>query len=280
MSMRQLVQLPQGAKLMMEDFFDDNGNISKSYYLAFTLLSKGPEGVHGGFIDESYRNYLSIFHEGGISSTDYNFLMSFQAYKKLSYFYKLDNPGRIMEFIKPEGCRREAAWNKSLIDLLLSPGVIVGANEYLRNIASMLMDNCLYDDQMLWEFFHQASDEEKVKFFSYLRDSSGNLISRLVWNNHQSVPVDHKIAYVKHIISYPEQADYTDVSLNYFIINPDTLLMLGLEDEAFLIKFDQYRQQAHLALPTPEELEKWPSDDFEKKEKLKQIIKSMLKSDL
>lgn len=71
-----------------------------------------------GYINENYEDYISIFHEGNLTSEDFNFLKGIKANKTFPYQYKLDKKANLIREIKQHQFSRDSILNFDLLDYL------------------------------------------------------------------------------------------------------------------------------------------------------------------
>ncbi len=71
-----------------------------------------------GYINENYEDYISIFHEGNLTSEDFIFLKGIKANKTFSYQYKLDKKANLIREIKQHQFSRDSILNFDLLDYL------------------------------------------------------------------------------------------------------------------------------------------------------------------
>lgn len=89
-----------------------------------------------GFINENYRVYLSLFHEGTIGANDRRFLIDVMRNKKNVYDYKLEQTDQLLERIDDYYfLQTSAVWNYDLIDALML------ANDRSNKKCEYLFDN-------------------------------------------------------------------------------------------------------------------------------------------
>ena len=100
-------------------FWDEKGNIPEVYKVVVYLLRHGSNGDSNGYIDETYSNYLTYFHKGGLSANDTNFLLSVQNQEALDFDYKLDDVARVADEVRAESFETRAVLNLALMDFLL-----------------------------------------------------------------------------------------------------------------------------------------------------------------
>ena len=75
--------------------------------------------IRNGYIDETYADYMTYFYENSISRVDKIFLRSITDEKAKGYDYQLENPQKVMSFLRPQDFNKEEILNYSLLTYLL-----------------------------------------------------------------------------------------------------------------------------------------------------------------
>ncbi|MEO9945411.1 hypothetical protein [Paraglaciecola sp.] len=76
--------------------------------------------IENGYIDEMYHAYISIFHEGSMTRSDMNYVMSVKQNVSLDVAYEIHNIAETLEFITEDQYIHRAFLNFNIIDHLLS----------------------------------------------------------------------------------------------------------------------------------------------------------------
>lgn len=85
-----------------------------------------------GFINENYKMYLSLFHEGTIGAQEQRFLIDVMRHKRNNFEYKLDRAEQLLERIEDTYfLNTSAVWNYDLIDALMIAEASTQKREYL-----------------------------------------------------------------------------------------------------------------------------------------------------
>lgn len=85
-----------------------------------------------GFLNENYKMYLSLFHEGTIGALEQRFLIDVMRHKRNSFEYKLDRAEQLLERIEDTYfLNTPAVWNYDLIDALMIAEASTQKREYL-----------------------------------------------------------------------------------------------------------------------------------------------------
>ncbi|MFC6858930.1 YobI family P-loop NTPase [Zunongwangia atlantica] len=75
--------------------------------------------IRNGYISEDYIDYISLFHEGSITRSDYKFVISIRNRQKLDFDYKLSKIDKVISKINPIDFYSEFTLNYDLLDFLL-----------------------------------------------------------------------------------------------------------------------------------------------------------------
>ena len=143
--------------------------------------------IRNGYIDETYADYMTYFYENSISRVDKIFLRSITDEKAKGYDYQLENPQKVMSFLRPQDFNKEEILNYSLLTYLLQTEcheellekLIVQLSksnkfEFIRGFFEITseMPTCVKYLNMWWpDFFSNALieeelDEEQIRDYS------------------------------------------------------------------------------------------------------------------
>lgn len=76
--------------------------------------------IREGYIDETYRHYISYFYPGAITQNDMEFLRNVKSYHELGYEYKLESVNEIIKDISADELKSKSILNNDLLDYLLN----------------------------------------------------------------------------------------------------------------------------------------------------------------
>mgnify|MGYP001427431856 CR=1 FL=1 len=102
----------------LEELLDTNANIkfegleNFDHNFITTLLKNG-------YIAEDFLDYVSLFHEGDISRTDYQFLLSIKNREILNFDFKLDKLDNLVKKIRLNDFNDPSTLNYNLLDFIL-----------------------------------------------------------------------------------------------------------------------------------------------------------------
>lgn len=75
--------------------------------------------LRNGYIDENYSDCISIFHEGALTKSDYQFLINVKKEEKTELNYKLIKTNELIKKIDDFAFEKEYIFNHNLVDFLL-----------------------------------------------------------------------------------------------------------------------------------------------------------------
>lgn len=132
-----------------------------------------------GYIDETYLDYISIFHEGTFTRQDHEFILTLKLNRKpLPYDYKLYNHESVIDALDQENLTSKYVLNFGLIEYLIT-------KHRNKNIAESIFRkqptlNFNLQDFIL-KYFDSGND--KVSFATMLMKVSPHHINIIAWTN-------------------------------------------------------------------------------------------------
>ena len=75
--------------------------------------------LRNGYIDENYLDYISVFHEGALTKSDYQFLINVKTEQVSEYDFKLNKTDELLKKISEFSFEKEFVLNFDLIDSIL-----------------------------------------------------------------------------------------------------------------------------------------------------------------
>jgi hypothetical protein len=152
--------------------------------------------IRNEYIAEDYINYISLFHEGSITRSDYQFLINIKNQNKLQADYKLNKLDKLILKINPSDFNTEFVLNYNLLDFILK-----NQNEYngqLESIFNKLKDESKPSIEFINAFVENSENTEE--FIKILCSYWSN-----IWNyleNESTFPDDKKKNIYVQILSY------------------------------------------------------------------------------
>jgi hypothetical protein len=164
--------------------------------------------LRNGYIDEDYLDYISIFYEGSLSKSDYQFLINIKTQKNSEFDFKLNKIDNLIKKVNQLEFEKEYIYNYSLLNFLLS------TNKH------KLKSNLI---------FKQLRNESKksINFIDGFIDSSSNtelFIKNIckewtnIWHfieNESNYSKDKKKKYYKLLIEHADTNDIKKIFTNY-----------------------------------------------------------------
>ena len=78
--------------------------------------------IVSGYIDETYKEYLSYFYESSITANDQIFLRSIYENTPLEYEYRLDNSTEVLSNLETSDFTRDSSLNFELLKVIIQRG--------------------------------------------------------------------------------------------------------------------------------------------------------------
>jgi hypothetical protein len=158
---------------------DNFDNVKSSQYFPLLIFL-----VRNGYIDETYKDYMTYFYPNSLSARDAAFCRSITDRNAKSPNYSIDNPAMIVNRLPPEYFKQTEVLNYSLLDYLL---VEKNPSKQLTLIFQQIKSIKLYN------FIHGyfASGKELNKFIISINSVWSTLFSEL----QKYKALDHKALY-------------------------------------------------------------------------------------
>lgn len=145
--------------------------------------------LRNGYIDENYTDYISIFHEGALTKSDYQFLINVKKEEFTQYNYNIIKKNELLKKIDQFAFDKPYVFNHGLVDFLLKSNSNENKKEILLNQLSNesidsinfideYLDNCTVVELFIKELCHhwtniwqyiryksQYTDERIDKYF-------------------------------------------------------------------------------------------------------------------
>ena len=219
---QNLKELLSNKLIQVENIENTDGGDKKQNELINILL-------RNGYIDEDYLNYISIFYEGSLSKSDYQFLINIKTQKSSEFDFKLNKIDNLIKKINQLEFEKEYTLNYSLLDFLLS------TNKH------KLKSNLI---------FKQLRNESKksISFIDGFIDSSSNIelfIKNIckewtnIWHfidNESNYSKDKKKKYFKLLIEHADTNDIKKIFTNYKSIISENKDFLSISKNQTKIK--------------------------------------------
>jgi hypothetical protein len=254
-------------ELLKEDIdaLEEKKNIIKKYKIKELLVNKDvnievdndKQGelinilLRNGYIDEHYLDYISIFYEGSLAKSDYQFLINIKTQQSTEFNYQLHKVEKLIKKIHLFEFEKKYILNYSLLDFLLSNNkqklkrnrifeqlknetdlsvkFIDGFIDYTTNIEKFMLSLCEHWIH-IWDFIERKSnftEKKKDKYFKLIieyanvkdiKNSEKYCLSRII-NDKSFLTITKNTDKLKEIIKVMN-IKFTDLDES----SPDILL--------------------------------------------------------
>lgn len=161
--------------------------------------------IRNGYIDETYPDYMSYFYDNSLSREDKVFLRSITDQKAKDFQYKLKNPKKVIERLRPIDFQSEEILNYDLLDYLLKS--YPNDHIYIDNFISALKQKNALD----FVFGYLSRDKEINSFIYVLCKNWSDVFDSVVESAVYSKNQTHHLALM--IVYYSDDA-LKDVNKN------------------------------------------------------------------
>lgn len=146
-----------------------------------------------GFLDDTYYQYITLFHNVRISPSDNSFLMQIRGFKNPSPDFLINNPAEVIASMREEDFGQAYVLNRYLIDYLLANQNQGNNREHIKLTLNFISDN--FD--ICRDFFsiYYASGQKVRELVNLLTDK---------WEDFASTAIKTETAYehIANIIAY------------------------------------------------------------------------------
>lgn len=173
--------------------------------------------VKNGYIDETtYRDYIALFYEKGMSYKDKDFLIAVNSHNGKPFDYEIQDLDLVIENLNPDDFIQPETRNFAVVDYILEHG----KNEYVRKFIYQLQENTDY------EFISQ-----------YLRATGNKLQFIMALNKYWTGAIVSLTSKENQAMSLEEIQDYVVCSLAHIseeeldVQNRDNLIALYITEK-------------------------------------------------
>ena len=127
-----------------------------------------------GYIDENYKRYVSLFHEGILGKEEIKFIVDVACKKRNPYDYKLEKAAQVIDEVKTEDfLNNSCVWNFDILDALLKGDAISDKTENMLR--------CLLDTDGGYDFINQyvTKGKEVDKFIDRIFSIYPDLLKKM-----------------------------------------------------------------------------------------------------
>lgn len=165
--------------------------------------------LRNGYIDESYSNYVSLFHEGALTRADKEFVLNVKAHVRTQPDYKLVELANVVSKLPAFEFEKEYVLNFKLVDYLIT---LNGENEKLDRVMQLLANEKESSIYFLNKYIFHCADIEV--FFQKLAKYWSNIWKFIENNKDISFDNDLKNHYFLLILKYTDINDLLYIGLN------------------------------------------------------------------
>lgn len=128
-----------------------------------------------GYIDENYSDYISIFHEGALTKSDYQFLINVKKEETTEYSYNIIKKEELVKKIDVFAFEKPYVFNHGLIDFLLKTKSYEKKKEFLlkqlsnETSESIGFINEYIDNSAVVELFIKSLSQYWPNIWNYIR---------------------------------------------------------------------------------------------------------------
>lgn len=239
--------------------------------------------LRNGYINENYIDYISIFHEGALSKTDYQFLINVKRELKPQFDYVLNKKEELLKRISLYMFEKECILNFDVVDALLEYHVedktdalfkqlaneheltINFINEYIdrsREQEAFTKKLCSYW-QNIWKYIFSESsftDERKEQYFLLILKYADIKDLEKIFDENDSYIANYRDFFIIDMDNMIRRELVEYLGINFRTINPNS----PREDLQFLM--DNYLYEINcemLKVIIPKE--KFDKEDFRTK---------------
>lgn len=160
--------------------------------------------LRNGYIDENYINYISIFHEGALTKSDYQFLINVKTEKLTEFNYKLIKTPELLKKINEYAFEKEYVLNFDLVDAIL-----LSANSTTKK--KRLFEQLCNVDEFTIKFI-----DEYIEITPHIELFISELCNHWteIWNfikTESFYSDERKELYFKLIIQYADELTHIDI---------------------------------------------------------------------
>ncbi|MFS0784943.1 hypothetical protein ABC345_00985 [Shouchella sp. 1P09AA] len=142
--------------------------------------------LRNGYIDESYPDYLTYFHEISLSREDKMFLRSVTDKKAKDFSYQLKNPNKVVNKLQLVDFDQKEVLNFDIMQYLLNS---LNESEYLDRLIQQVKDKKNY--RFIGEYFD--TDRERALFVKTINRQ---------WTDMLSYAIDNNVLHTKQLRSF------------------------------------------------------------------------------
>lgn len=164
--------------------------------------------LRNGYIDENYLDYISIFHEGALTKSDYQFLINIKTEKKSSFDFKLHKGDELFKKINEFAFEKEFILNFDMLDVILK-------SRKFPTKKKNLFDQLGNESEIVISFIDEYI-ERTTEIELFISELCKNWLN--IWNYifSKSLYTEERIdKYFRLIIQYADLENIEAIFINY-----------------------------------------------------------------
>lgn len=185
--------------------------------------------LRGGYINENYWDYISIFHEGSLTIGDKQFLINVKRHIKTEYNHQLSQLKNLIVKIKPNDFGKWYILNFDLVDFLLSNEYVMVDETEERKQRLFTQLSTMKAGMMPFVIQYLERKQNTGKFLHELCRCGHNIWKALIKHIHDTNQLQYYFQQIiKHVVIddivnqfYLDETNYIQNYADYWLIETD-----------------------------------------------------------
>lgn len=185
--------------------------------------------LRGGYINENYWDYISIFHEGSLTIGDKQFLINVKRHIKTEYNHQLSQLKNLIVKIKPNDFGKWYILNFDLVDFLLSNEYVMVDETEERKQRLFTQLSTMKAGMMQFVIQYLERKQNSGKFLHELCRCGHNIWKTLIKHIHDTNQLQYYFQQIiKHVAIddivnqfYMDETNYIENYADYWLIETD-----------------------------------------------------------
>ena len=148
--------------------------------------------IFEGYLDDTYYQYISFFHEGRMSPKDNEFLLNIRAYTTPNPDFKIDNPDEVIRSMRVEDFSQSYILNHTIMDFLVENSE--GFSDRLKLALKYVSENFGECDDFFSGYY--VNGKQADKFVSLLAEQWPNFAASALDSNSNADHIARILASV------------------------------------------------------------------------------------
>lgn len=189
-----------------------------------------------GFIDDTYYQYISLFHSGRLSPSDNKFLIQIRGFSNPEADFQVDNPKEVIAAMREDDFRQVYVLNVKIVDCLLTdPFTYAAQTTRMLKFVAADFEQC---EPFLTTYYDIGA--EVTVLLTKLVEMSADFVPNVIVASRNLSHVTHLVAHLPLQLlealpaKYPELSRYVSSNLAPILglgvdVDPTRLTLLGIE---------------------------------------------------